>query len=70
MRNTSYRCDTDDIAQSVDLDRPHMLDLGKTVKWRGHKKMEHLNWDFIRQVEDKNLFLPTGMEKYPVFSFK
>lgn len=63
MRNTLYTRDTDDIAESVDLDQQHMLGLGNIVKWRGHKKMEHLNWDFIRQVEDKSLFLPFSMEK-------
>lgn len=32
MRNTLNRCDTDDIAEPVDMDQHHMLDLGKTVK--------------------------------------
>lgn len=32
LRNTLYRCDTDGIAESVDLDQQHMLDLGKTVE--------------------------------------
>lgn len=32
LRNTLYRCDSDGIAKSVDLDQQHMLDLGKTAE--------------------------------------
>lgn len=35
-------CDTDDVAEAVGMGELNMLHLWKTLKWKGHKKMEHL----------------------------